>query len=869
MTDYIINIGTKFDSTGMLQYQRAQRDVGTETGKTNTQTKDQTTALNNNARAANTAATAVNKYGMSQKATAAAMRGVPAQITDIFVSLQGGQRPLTVLLQQGGQLKDMFGGIRPAAAALSRSLVGLINPWTVLAAVVGSAAVAFVAGQREMESINQQLIITGRQAGITAGDVQTMAVEFDNMRGVTQGYATEMANAVVSTRKFSGDSIKAVTELALVLEQVTGGELEDLIKQVSSLGDNPVKAALELNDAFLVLTDTQIKEIKAARDAGDQKKATQLAAEALTQGLKGLNEELIANEGYWDKSTGAMGRWFAELWDGFKGIGRETTDELKLVELRAKRLGIEESMRREQEAGLKGWVKYREIELSAVDKDIKAITDRTAAKEAEDKKTLALRQSTQALAVAQEAHWDATATKAQKAQREIDAVRAKYKQMLADSGGDAGAAARIEEAQQLEIENIQKKYEEKQHKRVDRSLERLKERQQRYLADLKDMYDQSQTDLTNIAMSDNIMNKADNSQAGQRRIALLEAESKAYERAGFVMSGYVKVADDAQVASIQMTQRKALELGIIKNINQEIDESSPLYQQATKAAREYADTEVDVEKARQQFANNMYMKQMNDDLQMQIKELGLMHDLLNKGIVPDSREWNHAMIGVNEEMLRAQMLAQGIDLGKIDEFIDKWKEAQAKMLNNDETKENLKLFEQQFSSVFDAIWDNGMKGLQDWIVKAARELAKSQLLKMMSNSGNGWMQAIGSIFGGAQANGGAWNNGVQMFANGGVVNGATPFGMAGGRMGVMGEAGPEAIMPLKRGKNGKMGVQMDGAGGTSIQNNITINSSGDNQADLVALSKAVDQMLDTKMQRYMRDQQRTGNSLSTAFKQRY
>src|SRR5690606_36214751 len=42
---------------------------------------------------------------MSAKATAAAMRGVPAQITDIAVSLQGGQRPLTVLLQQGGQLK--------------------------------------------------------------------------------------------------------------------------------------------------------------------------------------------------------------------------------------------------------------------------------------------------------------------------------------------------------------------------------------------------------------------------------------------------------------------------------------------------------------------------------------------------------------------------------------------------------------------------------------------------------------------------------------------------------------------------------------------------------------------------------------------
>jgi phage-related minor tail protein len=46
------------------------------------------------------------------------MRGLPAQITDISVGLASGQRPLMVLLQQGGQLKDMFGGVAPAAKAL-------------------------------------------------------------------------------------------------------------------------------------------------------------------------------------------------------------------------------------------------------------------------------------------------------------------------------------------------------------------------------------------------------------------------------------------------------------------------------------------------------------------------------------------------------------------------------------------------------------------------------------------------------------------------------------------------------------------------------------------------------------------------------
>ena len=82
-----------------------------------------------------------DKYGVSAKQTAAAMRGVPAQMTDIIVSLQGGQRPMTVLLQQGGQLKDMFGGIVPAARALGARVRAVDNPFT-LAAAAGAGLYA-------------------------------------------------------------------------------------------------------------------------------------------------------------------------------------------------------------------------------------------------------------------------------------------------------------------------------------------------------------------------------------------------------------------------------------------------------------------------------------------------------------------------------------------------------------------------------------------------------------------------------------------------------------------------------------------------------------------------------------------------------
>lgn len=75
--------------------------------------------------------------------------------------------------------------------------------------------------------------------------------------------------------------------------------------------------------------------------------------------------------------------------------------------------------------------------------------------------------------------------------------------------------------------------------------------------------------------------------------------------------------------------------------------------------------------------------------------------------------------------------------------------------------------------------------------------------------------------GGIFANGGTFANGIQPFAAGGVVSSPTLFKFANGgagRLGLMGEAGPEAIMPLRRGRDGKLGVA--GGGGTSVVVNV-------------------------------------------------
>lgn len=114
------------------------------------------------------------------------------------------------------------------------------------------------------------------------------------------------------------------------------------------------------------------------------------------------------------------------------------------------------------------------------------------------------------------------------------------------------------------------------------------------------------------------------------------------------------------------------------------------------------------------------------------------------------------------------------------------------------------------------------------------------------------------------ANGGAFYGGnVIPFANGGVVGYPTNFGMSGGRRGLMGEAGPEAIMPLKRGANGKLGVQAEGgSGGVVIHQNFNFQANGDDSVKKI-ISQAAPQIAQMTKSSIISDRRRGGQMKAT------
>ena len=134
-----------------------------------------------------------------------------------------------------------------------------------------------------------------------------------------------------------------------------------------------------------------------------------------------------------------------------------------------------------------------------------------------------------------------------------------------------------------------------------------------------------------------------------------------------------------------------------------------------------------------------------------------------------------------------------------------------------------------------------------------KELYRVLVVQRMVNAAKSFMGfADGGVFSGGR---------VEAYADGGVVGSPTLFPMAGGKTGLMGEAGPEAIMPLKRGANGKLGVQMEGGGGDTINvvQNFSFQANGDDSVKKI-IAQAAPQIAQMTKKSMLDDRRRGGTT---------
>lgn len=133
------------------------------------------------------------------------------------------------------------------------------------------------------------------------------------------------------------------------------------------------------------------------------------------------------------------------------------------------------------------------------------------------------------------------------------------------------------------------------------------------------------------------------------------------------------------------------------------------------------------------------------------------------------------------------------------------------------------------ASTFSRVISSGMrdavlrgKNLESVLKKAALSISGSALsagIRPLSNLiGSGLNQVVGGLSGSLAGGLGNVAKNAIPFAEGGVIGSPTAFGLGGGRVGLMGEAGREAVLPLARGTDGRLGVALEGRGASPVVN---------------------------------------------------
>ncbi|HCM5148410.1 TPA: phage tail length tape measure family protein [Klebsiella aerogenes] len=152
----------------------------------------------------------LNKTGQSAAQTAFAMRMIPAQMTDIVVGLSTGQSPFMVLMQQGGQLKDMFGGIIPAIKGVTTYIMGLVNPYTVAAGAVGLLTYAVYQNRLEIEAATK---IATTSLGANGDAAERLALNMVAISDKTGLAIEEVGNMFITTNDGASEAVNKLIDV--------------------------------------------------------------------------------------------------------------------------------------------------------------------------------------------------------------------------------------------------------------------------------------------------------------------------------------------------------------------------------------------------------------------------------------------------------------------------------------------------------------------------------------------------------------------------------------------------------------------------------------------------------------------------------
>ncbi|ELT5312078.1 phage tail tape measure protein [Enterobacter kobei] len=245
--------------------------------------------------------TAARRAGISVGQYSAALRTLPAQFTDIATQLAGGQSPFLILLQQGGQIKDSFGGLGPMLQALRDALFGfneesretsesaagisdaaeglnntseaaeklgraggLLNTFNL--AIAGSVGLlALLAGaayssSQQFDNVARSLILMGGAGFSSMQQLNDAAKDVADNAGASLAESVDTLVQLNDTGKYTADQMTKIAKSILAMGDA-GLDTKAALADFSRLANDPIKALASLNQQYGFVDEAMMKHL--------------------------------------------------------------------------------------------------------------------------------------------------------------------------------------------------------------------------------------------------------------------------------------------------------------------------------------------------------------------------------------------------------------------------------------------------------------------------------------------------------------------------------------------------------------------------------------------------------------------------------
>jgi lambda family phage tail tape measure protein len=778
-----------------------------------------------------------------------------------------------------------FGNLEGSLATLaSRSglITALMTPLGAAIAVAAGAVIglgiAAVTGSEEIDTLNKAVYSTGGVVGVSTAALDQMATQL----GQSTGQWTNARKAVelfAASGEVSGAGLSGLARDAVNFATATGESIQQTVQQIESIGSAPADTIAKLNEQYHVLTASQFAQIEALQEQGRTQEAARLAEQALGSAMAQRAQEVEDNAGWIVKSAHWVRDEWNAAWNAVKNVGKPDTlaDQVASVQAQISKLS---TPRVDRQGNLVQ--SNNSAEVARLQQQLQSLRQQQFDAGLNDVNQSLNAQANQA-AVAAQQRLASFATPKQALDNSI--AKANADRLAALYGVvDPAQISRIQAEYSEQIEKAKEAYN-AAIKRQDAGATNADEAAQvkafqDNLKAIEDAYKNSQknldTDRKNGTVGEDDYYQQSSAllwKAEGDEVTVIQAEINRLQTRKAIGAERIKL--DGQIADLTAQASKIEQDAIAKSIDLSGQQKAAddkrtqainAYAAALDKSNDALQAQMDADVAHIGMGDREYQQQQKIN-QALVDQASKLEDLALKrqagkrgesgGITQDEYDADVAAlqaatdrkvaiitVGYQRQNAARQDWENGLASGYAN-----WAD-QATNVAGAVATATTNAFDQFTDSLVTAL-NTGKLSFHSFAIsvledieKIALKLAEQQAVSgILSYFGIGTFGSTGAATSGAgsfagqgvasdissftfNAKGGAYSSPSLSAYSGGVYDSPHLFKFAAGA-GVFGEAGPEAIMPLKRGSDGRLGVAASGSGGgVQFIQQITFSSDG-------------------------------------------